>query len=106
MKIMFHIPGLTDKEIAKMKSVFEVESGIAEVVLYGSRAKGNYRPGSDIDLTLKGRDLTERQLVELSIRLDDLLLPYEIDLSIFEHIDNPDLTDHINRLGKAVFCNE
>lgn len=90
----------------KLQSVFAEADAVAEVVLYGSRAKGSYRPGSDIDLTLKGNGLTTRRLMELSCKIDDLLLPYEVDLSIFNHIDNLALIDHINRVGKVVFRNE
>jgi hypothetical protein len=45
-------------------------------------------------------------LMDLSAKIDDLLLPYEIDLSIFDHIDNPDLIEHIQRVGRVVFSNE
>lgn len=90
----------------RLLSVFEAESSVAEVILYGSRAKGTQRPGSDIDLTLTGKALTTRWLMDLSAKIDDLLLPCEVDLSIFEHIDNPDLIDHIQRVGKVVFSNE
>ena len=76
------------------------------MILYGSRAKETHRPGSDIDLTLKGNTLTTGWLMDLASKIDDLLLPDEVDLSIFEHIDNPNLIDHINRVGKVVFSNE
>jgi len=92
--------------MTRLGSVFEQEPTLSEVILYGSRAKGTHRPGSDIDLTLKGASLTTKGLVNLSCKIDDLLLPYEVDLSIFDHIDNQDLVDHINRVGKVVFSHE
>ena len=67
-------------------------------VLYGSRAMGNYRPGSDIDLTLEG-DLHLQDINRLLLEIDDLLLPYQVDLSAFQDIDNPALVDHIRRVG-------
>jgi len=106
MKKQNNIEGIGFSEMEQLMAVFEVESSITEVVLYGSRAKGNYRPGSDIDLTLKGNALTTGWLMELSVKIDDLLLPYEVDLSIFEHIDNLDLIDHIDRVGKVIFSHE
>ena len=72
---------------------------IDEAILYGSRAKGNCRNGSDIDLTLKGRNLTLSQLFKIETQLDDLLLPYKIDLSIYHKIENLDLIEHIKRVG-------
>jgi len=61
------------------------------VILYGSRARGNYRNGSDIDLALVGKELDLTTLFKVETELDDLLLPYKIDLSIHHKIENPDL---------------
>lgn len=74
-----------------------------KVVLYGSRAKGNFKPGSDIDLTLYGYSLTSSELGTIAEELDDLLLPYQIDLSIFAKISNVDLQEHINRVGVILY---
>ena len=74
--------------------------------MYGSRAKGNYKPGSDIDLTLKGKELNLKLLNKISLELDDLLLPYTFDLSIYHHIKQPDLIDHIVRVGKVFYKGE
>ena len=71
--------------------------------MYGSRAKGNYTAGSDIDITLKGEELDLEQLNKINIDLDDLLLPYTFDLSILHQIANPDLIEHIERVGKVFY---
>ncbi len=94
--------GLKQNVIDKIGSVFEQYGSVKEVIVYGFRAMGNYRNGSDIDLTNKG-DLTERNFYDILHGLDNLDLPYMIDLSQFESIDNPDLTDHINRRGKVFY---
>jgi len=106
MKKVNDIAGIRAEEMDRLQSIFEGASAVVEVILYGSRAKGTHRPGSDIDLTLKGTALTTGWLMDLAAKIDDLLLPYEVDLSIFDHIDNPDLIDHIQRIGKVVFSNE
>ena len=59
--------------------------------------------GSDIDLTLHGKDLTLKLLHKIENQLDELLLPYKIDLSIFNQISNPDLIEHILRVGITFF---
>jgi predicted nucleotidyltransferase len=100
------IAGISTTEMDRLESVFHNEETVFEVILYGSRAMGTYRSGSDIDLTLKGRGLTVKKLLELSTAIDDLLLPYEIDLSIYEQIENPDLINHISRVGKVIFAHE
>lgn len=91
--------GLSEATIAKIISVFAAYPELTKVLLYGSRAKGNYRVGSDIDLTLFGEALTYTQLSDIAVKIDDLLLPYTFDLSLFNHIDNEGLVDHINRVG-------
>jgi len=95
--------GLSQETIRKTSGIFAKYANIDEVVLYGSRAKGNYKPGSDIDLTIKGVGLNLEQLNKISTDLDDLLLPYTFDLSIFHHITNPDLMNHIERVGKVFY---
>jgi predicted nucleotidyltransferase len=89
--------GLKEAKINQIISVFLQYSQIHKVLLYGSRAKGNYRNGSDIDLTLIG-DVSYSQLSTIEDKIDDLLLPYSFDISIFSDIENPDLIDSINVL--------
>lgn len=95
--------GLKVSIVEQIKEVFTHYPQIIEVIIYGSRAMGNYKNGSDIDLTFKGDDLNLTIINKIDIELDDLLLPYTFDLSIYHHIDNPDLIDHINRVGKVFF---
>jgi uncharacterized protein len=75
-------------------------------VVYGSRANGNYRKGSDIDLVLFGDGLTEKVMSRLYWALDDLLLPYKIDLSLFSALKHPALIDHIQRVGIVVYTRQ
>ena len=91
--------GLTEATIAKINSVFSKYPQVEEAILYGSRAKGDFKKGSDIDLTLKGQGLDLALANKISLEIDDLLLPYSFDISIFDQINNPDLIDHIKRKG-------
>ena len=95
--------GLKQEIIEKILALFSQYAEIDEVVLYGSRAKGNYKPGSDIDLSLKGTSLNLHILNKINLSIDDLLLPYTFDLSIYNHITNPDLLAHIARVGKTFY---
>ncbi|MCD8101360.1 MAG: nucleotidyltransferase domain-containing protein [Alistipes sp.] len=85
--------------IARINNVFASFPKIEKAIIYGSRAKGSNSHSSDIDLTLYGRDLTLEDLPLIEWALDDLLLPYKIDLSIYDRISNADLKDHIDRRG-------
>jgi predicted nucleotidyltransferase len=91
--------GLSNNHINLINSVFAKHDYISKVVVYGSRAKGNYRTGSDIDLTMFGDNIDLDILLKIENELDDLLLPYNIDLSIFKKIENNDLMEHIKRVG-------
>lgn len=95
--------GLPESAIAQINAVFAQHPEIEKALLYGSRAKGNYREGSDIDLTLLGSALTYSILLQVETEIDDLLLPYLMDISLFSHIDNPDLVDHIERVGVVFY---
>lgn len=95
--------GLPEATVARIQGVLAHFGEVEKAVLYGSRAKGNYRAGSDIDLTLYGPALNFDLLGAIASELDDLLLPYTIDLSIFGQLDNPDLREHIERVGVVVF---
>lgn len=69
-----------------------------EVWLYGSRAMGRQGPASDIDLTLKGPRLEHADLLRLMGAIDDLLLPWQVDLSLHATLP-PDLQAHVQRVG-------
>lgn len=95
--------GLKEETIEKINGLFISFPQVEEVVLYGSRAKGNYKPGSDIDLVLKGKDLDLSILYQITSKIDDLLLPYSFDISLFDQVINTALLEHINRVGKLFF---
>ena len=98
--------GLSDKELVKINEVFACYPKIEKVILFGSRVKGNYKPGSDIDITLVGTGIDLNLLNNITGKLDDLLLPYMFDVSIFSHIKNSELIDHISRVGCTLFERE
>jgi len=95
--------GLDSDIIRDIQNIFVQYLQIEKVVLYGSRAKGNYRNGSDIDLTICGDDLSLDLIYEIRDKIDELYLPYMFDISIFSHIDNKDLIEHIARVGKVFY---
>ncbi len=88
--------GLKDNEI----------NALRETIIYGSRARGTNKVASDIDITLKGSNLTYLQLALLDAKIDDLYLPYFVDLSLFSMLRNEDLIDSIEHEGKVIYRNE
>ena len=95
--------GLTEEAIARINAVFAACPQIERVVLYGSRAKGIQRNGSDIDLTIEGEAVSPSQLLRIENALDDLLLPYKMDISLLRQIGNPELLAHIQRVGLVFY---
>jgi uncharacterized protein len=91
--------GLPTAAIQKIYTVLDRYPQVEKAVLYGSRAKGSYKSGSDIDLALVGQALTFNLLFKILNELDDSDLPYTIDLSILHEIGDPDVIDHIKRVG-------
>ena len=98
--------GLKDKEISALRSVLASVPEVEIAIIYGSRARGTNRVSSDIDMTLKGHDLTYLQLALLDAKIDDLYLPYFVDLSLFSMIKDVDLIASIEREGKILYSNE
>ena len=94
--------GLSHQEIDLMRGVFRRFPAISEVVLYGSRAKGTYRPESDIDLALLGVD-DEIQAEAVADELDELPLPYRFDVKAFNCIKYGPLRAHIARVGVSFY---
>ncbi len=96
--------GLSDKTIRIIHDVLHRYSEVDKAILYGSRVKGNYRPGSDIDLTLIGsQELTHHVLLRILNDLDESAIPYMVDLSIFDQINDKDVRDHIQRRGVVFY---
>jgi predicted nucleotidyltransferase len=95
--------GIPEKSVGKICGIFAQHPEIDRVILYGSRAKGNFKPGSDIDLTLVGEKIGLDLLFQVDSEIDDLLLPWVIDLSIYFQIKNQDLINHIDRVGQLFY---
>ena len=79
---------LSERTTERLQQVFVGYPEVREVWFYGSRAKGNAKEGSDIDLSLKGSQLTHRHQLQISEAIENLLLPYRVDLSIY---DSPEI---------------
>ena len=95
--------GLKQETLDNLNIIFTQIDDINEVILYGSRAKGTHKHSSDIDITLKGKKLTLSILNKLSIEIDNLLLPYTFDISIYHHLKNIELIEHIDKIGKILY---
>jgi predicted nucleotidyltransferase len=97
--------GLTEKELLQIKWLFENQPKVKQAVLYGSRAKGTYKPYSDVDIALIGGELLQKDVKELLSIINDTNFPYQVDLVLFHSLKNQDLIDHIQRVGVVIYSN-
>lgn len=96
--------GIPDDKWQRIIGVIKKHPNITGVILYGSRAKGNFEAGSDIDLALKGRNISSEQVTRIGLDYEDLYLPWKLGLTIYDAISNPELARHIDRVGVDVSC--
>lgn len=95
--------GLSTKDINEIIHVISQFPAVREAVIFGSRAKGNFKTGSDIDIAIKGENVSA-VLPQIHFKLEeDTSLPFFFDLIDYSSISNPDLTDQINRVGISLF---
>lgn len=92
--------GLLDSDLETVISVLSKHSEVKNAFIFGSRAKGNYKNGSDVDIALKGAELNMDILHQISYWLnEETALPYKFDVFNYHKINEPALTEHIDRVG-------
>src|SRR5690606_38229865 len=94
--------GLGENSIEEIRSVFNRFPGVEKVLIYGSRAMGYYRPGSDIDLAIAGAQLTQRDIRKIAAELDKLEMLYSFDVLLYDELKEPGLKYHIDRMGQEI----
>ena len=95
--------GLPEAAVQAIQQVLAAHPEVEQACVYGSRALGRQRPASDIDLTLTGLAISSSTLAQIEVELDDLLLPWMIDLSRQADLSHPPLLDHIARVGQVLY---
>jgi predicted nucleotidyltransferase len=91
--------GIRQDVWSQILGVLAQQPKITQIKLFGSRAKGNFKPVSDIDLCIDAEGLSLSEKFALENELDDLLLPWKLDLAVWQLIDQPALKEHIERVG-------
>jgi uncharacterized protein len=95
-----HMPfGIDEIDFEKIKQIFADEKAIEKIILFGSRAKGNFKSGSDIDLAVIGKEINFQKIIAFKTKLEELNLPMEVDLQNYSTIQSEELKQHIERVG-------
>ncbi len=95
--------GLSERDLNTIFSILKKYDEVTTVYIFGSRAKGNYKPGSDIDLAIMNEPVADKTLLQIKNDFEESSLPYQVDLVYFKAITNPEFIAHIERVGKVFY---
>ncbi|CAG5011876.1 hypothetical protein DYBT9275_05044 [Dyadobacter sp. CECT 9275] len=92
--------GLKESDISDITQILNRYPGISRAYIFGSRAKGNYKSGSDVDIAVKGDDISYDTILNIAAYLnEETLMPYHFDVLNYQTIQSSDLREHIDRTG-------
>ena len=97
--------GLSEKLLKSMEDIFKLKPQVERVLIYGSRAKGNYSKGSDIDITIVAPEMNFSEYLRLYSMLEDLEIPYRLDVTKYEMLED-NIKEHIKRVGQEIYNRE
>lgn len=96
--------GLLDRDIMYITKALEKHGEIEKAIIFGSRAMGNYKKGSDVDIAIIGKDVNRMIIYNVDDYLNEVYpLPYFFDVIQYNEITNKNLIDHINNEGKIIY---
>ncbi|MCF2445165.1 nucleotidyltransferase domain-containing protein [Dyadobacter sp. CY345] len=99
--------GLSESDILAINQVLASYPGIGEAYIFGSRAKGNYKNGSDVDIAIKGENVSFNLIMDISDYLnEETMMPYYFDVLNYHSINNKELSEHIDRAGVLIYKNK
>jgi len=96
--------GLRPDDLATMTDILAQYPAVHTALIFGSRAKGNYKPGSDVDIALHGEEVTNRMAAAIAYRLnEETIMPYHFDVLNCHTLASPELVAHIERVGEVFY---
>jgi len=99
--------GLRRQDVDEIIRILQRYQVVEEAILFGSRAKGNFKKGSDVDIAIKGKGIDQEVVASISFLLnEETLLPYFFDIVHFEEISEQELREHVIRVGRSIYVRE
>jgi len=95
--------GINESSIDILYTIFSKYEQVKEVVLYGSRAKGNYHDRSDVDMVICNSQIDRHVLGQIILEINNNNFPHIIDIQLFDNLKNKKLIEHILRVGKTLY---
>jgi len=96
------IPRIPEGSQRRLQQLFDTQARLEAVWLFGSRAMGRHREGSDIGLCLEGRELSHQDRLRLMAAIDELLLPWQVDVALRKEMP-PELGAPVGRVGRCLW---
>ena len=93
--------GLTGRDMKTLFNIFEKYPVVKKIFIYGSRATGNYKQGSDIDLAIMNACKEELFICKMKCEIEESSIPFAVDIANYNAIKHCELKDHID--GLALF---
>lgn len=96
--------GLRATDLTALAHIMAQYPAVQTALIFGSRAKGTDKPGSDVDIALQGESMTNQTAWQIAYKLnEETLMPYHFDVLNYHTITNPDLVAHIDRVGQPFY---
>jgi predicted nucleotidyltransferase len=97
--------GLTERDMQTLVSIFQKYSEVKSVYLFGSRAKGTFKPGSDVDLAVMNEGVSDKTIRAIKAAFEESTLPYSVDVAHLAAIEHRELKEHVSRVGVEIYSN-
>ncbi len=101
-----NIFGLTERDVHTIREIFLKYPMVKKVYIFGSRAKGNSKTGSDIDLAIMDDNIDLKTILSIKGDFEESSLAYFVDLVHYPSLTNPEFRDHVDRVGILFFSRE
>ena len=96
--------GLTEAQLQTIIAYLSCYPEIEEAVLFGSRALGSYKKASDVDIAIKGPQVTIFTAAALKSKLEDeTVIPYFFDIVPYPKVTHPEFLQHIDSYGISIY---
>lgn len=95
--------GLTERDMQTLRDIINKYPEVQDIFIFGSRAKGNFTQGSDIDLAIMNEGVTDKVIAQLKSALEESTLPYFVDVTNYHTLQHAELKSHIDRVGMPLY---
>ncbi len=95
--------GLTERDMQTLTDIFKKYPEVKDVFLFGSRAKGTFKQGSDIDLAIMNAGVSDKTIRDIKVDFEESNLPYNVDLAYFATVSHQELKEHVSRVGVPIY---